>query len=256
MKALKHWSKLVFGWIDRYKYVIPAFLVGAVFGLLVFAVDMENRDFALAIVTAAGTVGAALAALWTTRLSRETLDRQLSYEQELKQPNLVLSSINIEVGKYTYSEKDPYYNNIAGRHMGSFKLDAQLINLGEFPIYVKEVSSSIPASSPSLSKKGTDDKYDTRGFLLSPNTSVQCILEFPSIIPTHDETVEGQLTVSFQYGPTARKIHFLDLQVSIHTVDADHVLEGELTVKDGDEIFSKQLDIGFNYDHRMRGEHD
>lgn len=61
---------------------------------------------------------------------------------------------------------------------------------------------------------------------------------------------------AFFVGTIFGKIHFLDLQVSIYTVDQDHVLEGELTVENGDEIVSKSLDIGFNYDHRMRGEHD
>lgn len=257
MKTIRQWLKQAFNWIDTYGWAIFAFLLGVGAGLIVVAIDISSRDFTIAVVTAIGTVGAAGAALWTTQVSRRALTKQLDREQELKQPNLVLSSIGIEVKEFDYKEYDRFYNNPAGRYVCTFRLDAQLTNLGEFPIYIKKISTSLPHRQfIHLIKVGTDDEYDERGFLIPPNESVRRALEFSSLIPTYKETIEGPITIFFQYGPTAKKLHSLELQVDVLTYDSDHALEGELNIRNDDEFYKKDFSLGYNYDRRMRGEYE
>ena len=226
-------------------------VLGIATGLLVMALDARDRNFLLAVITAVGTVGAAGAALWTTRLSRETLNSQLDQNRQLRQPNLVLSDLNIIKKKYEYSENDYHFNNPAGRYHGEFELDAELTNLGEFPIYVKGVSISSKLVFIHLLKSGADGEHDDRGYLIPPNVSVRRSMILSSPIPYGADFI-GSALISFQYGPTARKVHHLELDISIYTYDEDHVLVGYLTVKHGDdEVDSKYLEVGANYDRSM-----
>lgn len=66
MKALNDFMEQVFRWVDDYGWAIPTFLAGVAVGLIGVSIDVNDRDFCLAVVTAIGTVGAAGAALWTT----------------------------------------------------------------------------------------------------------------------------------------------------------------------------------------------
>lgn len=252
MKTIRQWLEQAFSWVDAYGWAIPTFMLGVAAGLVVVAIDIGSRDFTIAVVTAIGTVGAAGAALWTTQVSRRALIKQLDREQELKQPNLVLSSIRIEADEFNYNEYDHYYKNPAGRYVGTFVLNAQLTNLGEFPIYIMKISTSLPYQPfISLLKVGTDDEHDERGFLIPPNESVRRALKFSSLIPTHKETIKGLITIPFQYGPTAKKLHLLELQVGVISYDMDHTLEAELTVRNDDEHYGETFNLGENYDRRM-----
>ncbi len=216
MKVLRHLLELVSRWVAKCGWAIFTFLLGIIFGLLMTSADATDRNFAITVVTAIGTIGAAGAALWTTRLSHETLDRQLSHEQGLKQPNLRLSDIKVEQKGHTDNQ---FENGDKGRKRGAFRLHIELTNLGEFPIYVVRSSTSNTSklsdllflSSLQLVKADTNDEYENRGFLVPPNTSVRRMFDLDSDIPSYNEAIDVVLTFFFEYGPTAKKLHQLEL---------------------------------------------
>lgn len=194
MKTIRRWLEQAFNWIDAYGWAIPAFLLGVGTGLIVMAFDIKDKEFTVAVIVAIGTVGAAGAALWTTQVSRKALDNQLSREQELREPNLKLSSFKIE------------------QH-ADYKLHAELTNLGQFPIYVEDISSHSSGIHFTLITVGTDDKPDEWGFLIPPNESVRRLIVFSNSGGL--DGVSGTLVFAFQYGPTAKKLHYLELGVNV-----------------------------------------
>lgn len=152
----------------------------------------------------------------------------------------MLSDINVEEAGYTYKENE-------GRYEGTFRLNIELTNLGEFPIYVRQISTTLGWGLIWLVKLGTDNEYEKRGFLVPPNASVRRILECRSPIPNEgEEALQGSFSYSFQYGPTAKKMHLLEPRVSIISYDMDHVLEGEMNIEIDGEVHRKPLDIGLN----------
>lgn len=196
-----------------------------------------DSSFVLALLTAAGTVAAAVAALRTARTSRQELIKRLSYDQQLKQPNLVLSSLDIDHidRDRVYTKYDHDYKGPVGSYETKFRLTAELTNLGQFPVYVKSISTPQHHQQVELLAVKTEDKYEQRGFSIAPNTSESRSLEISINVPSYQDA-EDVILFSFHYGPTAKKMHRLEVKVSASSYTAAAIRHGMLYVEHGDGV--------------------
>lgn len=223
---------------------------------------IQPNDPILAFLTAIATMAAAGAALWSAYLLSQTVRQQNERDWELKQPNLVVSGLEIYDLAFEHFEDE-------GRYAGKFGFDAELTNLGQFPIYVIKVFSENPSSYfmsghvRKLDEEGNlsfeDDttyinSYDWlgHGFLIPSNVSVKTKFAITSPIPNPHE-VEGQvqvtwMKVAFQYGPTAKQIYHLKLDVYLQIYDEDDSVVGCIEVGNEDDRYQLDFSIGEYHD--------
>lgn len=180
--------------------------------------------YALEVLTALGTVGAAGVAVFAVLLNFREQRRQVKREIEAKKPLLIASGANAQKTKFYGGIRLPWGSDDIEPAI-IFKLRITLTNMSTFPVYIWrfDPGSALSGWRPS---KGLD------GFLIEPGKSEPREVDF-NVKLDLDRGVQTVFFYHFQSSSTGQLWHYLPVPVRITSRNDDGVYPMTLYVELG-----------------------